>query len=134
MQVIQIILASTWICRQHHNRRIIESFELEGTLNGLLVQLLCNEQGHARLDQGTQSPSSLTLDVSRDGAAITSLGNLFQCLTIPMIKNFFLITNLNLPSYIKCALGLHPPLSSLQLKIQFHAQDRPWKNGDYEHC
>ena len=37
--------------------------------------------------------------VSRDRNAITSLGNLFHCLTTPIIKNFFLISNLNLHSF-----------------------------------
>ena len=46
-------------------RNFRESFELEGTFKGHPVQLPCNEQGHAQLDQGAQSPSSLTLDVSR---------------------------------------------------------------------
>jgi len=32
------------------NHRIIESFELEGTCKGYMVQLLCNEQGHLQLD------------------------------------------------------------------------------------
>ena len=35
---------------------IIESLELEGTFKGHLVQLPCNEQGHAQLDQVAQSP------------------------------------------------------------------------------
>jgi len=34
----------------------MESFELEETLNGHLVQLPCNEKGHLQLDQVTQSP------------------------------------------------------------------------------
>ena len=38
------------------NPRIIESLELEGTFKGSLVQLPCNEQGHAHLDQVAQSP------------------------------------------------------------------------------
>ena len=33
------------------SHRIIESFELEGTLKGHLVQLSCNEQEHLQLDQ-----------------------------------------------------------------------------------
>lgn len=32
------------------NQRIVESFELAGTLNGLLVQLPCNEQEYLQLD------------------------------------------------------------------------------------
>ena len=43
---------------QHHlpgtHRRIIESLELEGTFKGHLVQLPCNEQGRAQLDQVAQ--------------------------------------------------------------------------------
>ena len=56
----------------------------------------CNEQGHLQLSQGAQSPSSLTLDVSRDGASTTSLGNLCQCLTTLTVKNIFLISSPNL--------------------------------------
>ena len=36
--------------------RIVESFELEGTLKGHLVQLPCNEQGHLQLHQSAQRP------------------------------------------------------------------------------
>ena len=43
-----------------------ESFELEGTFKGHLVQLPCNKEGHLQLDEGAQS---LTLNVSRDGAS-----------------------------------------------------------------
>ena len=37
------------------NRRIKESFELEGTLRGHVVQLSCNEQSHLKLHQVAQS-------------------------------------------------------------------------------
>jgi len=43
--------------------------------------------------------SNLALNVSRDGAFTTSLDNPFQCFTTPMVKNFFLIASLNLPSF-----------------------------------
>ncbi|KAK4832076.1 hypothetical protein QYF61_020632 [Mycteria americana] len=46
-----------------------------------------------------QAPSNLTLNVARDGASTTSLGNLFQCFTTLIVKNFFLISSLNLPSF-----------------------------------
>jgi len=36
--------------------RIIELVELEGTLKGHLVQLLCHEQGHLQLHQGCSEP------------------------------------------------------------------------------
>ena len=37
-------------------RRIIESLELERTFKGYLVQLPCNEQGRAQLDEIARSP------------------------------------------------------------------------------
>ena len=48
---------------------------------------------HTRLPRAT---SFLTLNASRDGASTTSLGNLFQCVTTLCVKNFLLISNLNL--------------------------------------
>jgi len=59
------------------SRDAIESFELEGTFKGHLVQLPRNEQGHLQLHQVLRAPYSLTLGVSRDGASTTCLGNLF---------------------------------------------------------
>ena len=38
-----------------------------------------------------KAPSNLTLNTSNDGASTTSLGNLFQCLTTLILKNFFLV-------------------------------------------
>ena len=79
--------------------KIIEPLELEGTFEDHLVQLLYNEQEHVQLDQAAQGLiHSFTLKVSSDGASITSLGNLFQCLTTLTVKDFFLISNLNLLS------------------------------------
>jgi len=46
-----------------------------------------------------KAPSNLALNVSRDGAATTSLGNLCQCFTTRVVKNFFLIASLNLLSF-----------------------------------
>ena len=42
--------------------------------------------------------SSFTIRVSRNGASTISLGNLFQCPTTLTVEDFFLISNLNLPS------------------------------------
>lgn len=53
----------------------MESFELEGTPKGHLVQLSCSE--HLQLHQVAQNLSSLTLCVSRDEASTTFLSNLF---------------------------------------------------------
>ena len=44
--------------------------------------------------------SSLTSSISRDGASTSSPGNLCQCFTTLIVKNFFLISNLNLPWFL----------------------------------
>ena len=53
----------------------------------------------------------LTLKIYRDRESTTSVGNTFQCLTTFTVKDFFLISDLNLPS-----LSLKP--SSLVLSSQ----------------
>jgi len=68
---------------QSKYHRIKELFELEGPLEGHLVQLPCNEWGHPQLHQVLRAPSSLTLGVSGNGVSTTSLGNLCQCPEIP---------------------------------------------------
>ena len=73
----------------------MESFEFEGTLKGHLVQLPCNEQG--QLNQVAQSLVHPDLDCLQ--LSTTSLGNMFQCLTTLIVKSFFLIYNVNLPSF-----------------------------------
>ena len=79
--------------------RITESFELEESFKGHLVQFLCNEQGHPQLCWVVRALSSLTLSVCRDGASITSLGILCQCFTTLIVINFFLMCNVNHPSF-----------------------------------
>ena len=78
------------------------------TFKGHLGQPSCSEQGYRQPDQVAQSPIQPSLECSRDGASITSLGNPFQCFTTLTVKNFFLIPNLNLPS-----LSLKPLLHGL---------------------
>jgi len=53
---------------------------------------VANQQ--TRLPRAT---SSLALNASRDAASTGSLGYLFQCITTVWVKNFLLISNLNLP-------------------------------------
>ena len=48
-----------------------------------------------------RATSSVALNASRDGASTTSSGKLFQGATTPCVKNFLLISNLNLPSQFK---------------------------------
>jgi len=62
-----------------------------------------------------RAPSNLALNTAREGAATAPLGNLFQCLTTLMVKNFFLISNLNLPSF---HLKLFPLVLSLHTLVK----------------
>ena len=68
---------------------------------------MCRVGNHqTRLPRAT---SSLALNASRDGASTPSLGNLFQCVITLTVKNFFLLSNLNLP-----CLSLKPFLLDLE--------------------
>ena len=53
---------------------------------------------------------AMALSTPRDGASTTSMGSLFQSLTTLRVKNFLLISNLNLPSF---SLKPFPPILSL---------------------
>lgn len=44
-------------------------------------------------------PSNLILNISRDGTWTPSLGNLFQCFIALIMKNVFLMSSLNVPSF-----------------------------------
>ena len=63
-----------------------------------------------------RAPSNLAFNTSREEAFTASLGNLGQGLTTLMGKNFFLISNLNLPSVslepFPLVLSLHPLVKS----------------------
>jgi len=50
----QRLLLGVPACPRKEKNRIIKLFELEGTLKGHVVQLPCNEWGHAQLDQDAQ--------------------------------------------------------------------------------
>jgi len=50
--------------------------------------------------------SNLPLNTSREWACTASLGNLFQFLTSLIVKNFFHISNLKLPSFSLKPLSL----------------------------
>ena len=57
--------------------------------------------------------SNLILNVSRDGASPTSLGNLGQHLSTIMVNSFFLMSNLKLPTFSLKTLPLVLPLHAL---------------------
>jgi len=82
-----------------HNYRIIEQFGLERTFRGHLAQSPAVSRDIFNFIRLLRAPSSLALNVSRDGALTTSLGNLCQGFTILTVKNFFFISSLNLLSF-----------------------------------
>ena len=108
-------LSRSHACSLHlsgQDHRVTDMFER--TLKGHLIQCPCNEEGHPWLDQVLRAPSSLTFNVSKDKASTTTLGNLLQCLTTLTVKNFFLISNLNLKGETMkeisfCLLQSHEP-------------------------
>ena len=80
---------------------------------------LCRVTNHqTRLPRAT---SSLALNAARDGAFTTSLGNLFQCFTTLWVKNFLLISNLNLP-----CLSLKPFSLALSLSTLVNSCSPSW--------
>ncbi|KAK4831239.1 LOW QUALITY PROTEIN: hypothetical protein QYF61_016471 [Mycteria americana] len=79
-----------------------------GESNEVTLSLLFSKVDKPRVLRLLRAPSNLTLNGSRDGASTTSLGNLLQCLTTLIVKNFFLKSSLNLPS-----LSLKPLLLGL---------------------
>ncbi|CAN0052273.1 unnamed protein product [Bubo scandiacus] len=95
--------------------RMVKWFGLEETLKIIWFQPPCHGQGHLPLDQVLKALSNLALNTAREGAATASLGNLCQCLTTVTVKNFFLISNLDLISF---SLKLLPLVLSLLLLIK----------------
>jgi len=98
-------------CDSH---RIIESY------NGLGWKGPCrsSSSSHPAMGRDTfyqnrllKAPSSLALNTSREGTSTASLGNLCQCLTTLIVKNFFFISHLNLPFFslkpLPLVLSLH---------------------------
>ncbi|KFU85683.1 Zinc finger CCCH domain-containing protein 11A [Chaetura pelagica] len=71
-------------------------FGLEGTLKIIQSQPLCMGRDTSHQTRLLQAPSNLPFNTARDGAATASLGNLFQCVTTLTVKNFLLMSYLNL--------------------------------------
>lgn len=88
-------IAKPWLFLENH--RVIEWFELQGTFQ-ISPQLPCHGLGHLPLNQDAQGLIYLVLNTSGEQSSTTSLGNLVQCLTTPTVKNFVLMSNLNLAS------------------------------------
>ena len=110
--------------------RIIERFGLEGNSKGHLVQPPAMSRYIFSQTRLLRAPANLTLNVSRDGASPTSLGNLFQGFTTLIINNLFLMSSLHLPSSslkpLPLVLSLQALLKSLAPSF-LQAPFRYWK-------
>lgn len=79
---------------------------LEGTLKIILLQPAAMGV-HLPVDQAAQPTIQPVFNASRDGASTSSPRNLLQCFTTLAVKNFFLISNQNLPlSVLLCTVRL----------------------------
>lgn len=83
---------------QIHRIRIIELFRLKRTFNDHLVYLPCHWLGCISLDQVAQSFVQPGFECFQWQGIHSSSGNMFHCLTIFIIKIFFLMSNQNLHS------------------------------------
>jgi len=72
--------------------------------------------------------SNLVLNVSRDGASTTSLGNPFQCFTTLIVKNFFLLSSPNLPCFSLKPSPLVLSLLSLLKRLSPSFPSAPFKH------
>jgi len=81
------------------SHRIIEWFGQEGTLKIIWFQSPCHERGHLPPDQVAQSSIQPRLEHCQGGGSHRFSGQPGQCLTTLTVKNFFLLSNLNLPSF-----------------------------------
>jgi len=101
------------------SHRLIECFGLEGTLK--ITQSKPPAMGRDIFHQTKvlRAPSNLALGTADWRAATALLGNLCQGLTTFRVKNFFLISNLNLPSFslepFPLVLSLHTLVKSPSL-------------------
>ena len=82
--------------------RIMGCFGLEGTFRGHLAHPPAMSRDPFHQPRPLRAPSNLALNVPRDGASTSSLGNPFQGFTTLMVNNFFLLSSVNLPS-LGCA-------------------------------
>lgn len=80
-------------------KRIIQWLGLEVTLRIIQLQPPAVSREIFHLTGLLRASSNLTLNTTMYWASTASLSNLFNCLSALMVKNFFLISSLILPSF-----------------------------------
>ena len=86
--VICIALMLIFLRSQNKNQKLTELFQLKGTFKGHLLQPLAMNRDTYISVRLLKALSSLILNVSKDRASTTSLGNLFLWFTTLIVKNF----------------------------------------------
>ena len=93
--------------------RLMDWFGLGGTLEIIWSQPPARSRDISHQPRVLRAPSNLALSPAREGAATVSLGSLGQGLTTLLGKNFFPISDLNLPSVSSEPFPLVPSLHPL---------------------
>jgi len=78
------------------------------------------------------APSNLDLNAFRNGAPTASLGSLCQCFITLWVKNFFLISIINLPSFNLKPLSLVLTLQVLVKRLSLSCNTRLVLEGCYK--
>ena len=76
--------------------------------------------------------SKCFMNTSRDSDSTTSLGSLFQCLTIPVVRNFFLTSHLN--ELLFCFPTPDPSPANLSLSSGYLPPEGSPMAGDARSC
>ena len=103
-----LVLPTGW-----RNHGIIEWPGLKRTTMIIQFQPPCYVQGHQPPDQAAQSHIQPGLECIQRWGIHSLLGQPVQCVTTLCVKNFFLISNLNLPCLSLRPFPLVLPLSTL---------------------
>lgn len=101
-------------------QRIMQWFGMERTFKDYLLSNMLPWTGTPSLaTRLLKASSSVALNTSMDGTATASEGDLFHCVTTPIITNFLLMFNMNLPSF-NLKLLLFVLLLKAHVKLFYH--------------
>ena len=101
-----------------HVCHFVESQNPQSWKGPIQIQLTCRDQGHIQLDQVAQSP------VQPDLECLQEWGNLFQYTTF-IVNKYFLISNLNFPSF---SLKPFPLVLSQQTLVRSKIRFQEWSD------